>query len=169
MKCLRWMSRIEKSLCALGFFVMAAALILDVGARLILGRGLIGAPQLGLVGMLVTALFGVGLATDASEHLRPRVLDRYRPPSWEPAMGRIGHLLTGGFFLLMAWLAAGVALESHQLGDVTSLLRWPVWALQLVFVVAFGFNGGRCLLFGLRPDLAPTATAEAKRPGGSGA
>ena len=168
MTCLRWMSRIEKSLCALGFFIMAAALILDVGARLTLGHGLVGAPQLGLVGMLVTALFGVGLATDAAEHLRPRVLDRYRPPSWEPAMVRIGHLLTGSFFLLLAWLSAGVALESHQLEDLTSLLRWPVWALQMVFVIAFGFNGVRCLLFGLHPDLAPPETAQAERPEGDG-
>ena len=166
MKSLRWLSRFEKALCALGFVVMAAALILDVGARLTLGHGLVGAPQLGLVGMLVTALFGVGLAGDAGEHLRPRVLDRYRPPAWEPAMVRIGHLLTAGFFLLLAWLSTGVAWESYLLEDVTSLLRWPVWLLQTVFVLAFGCNGVRCLLFGLRPELAPAEQGEAKPPSG---
>ena len=168
MKWLRWLSQTEKALCALGFVVMAIALILDVAARLILGHGLVGAPQLGLVGMLVTALFGGGLAADAGEHLRPRVLDPYRPPHWEPAMARIGHLLTGGFFLLLAWLSAKVALESHRLEDVTSLLRWPVWMLQSVLVLAFGGNGVRCLLFGLRPELAPSAQPEAERPGGYG-
>ena len=166
MKWLRWLSQTEKALCALGFVVMAAALVLDVAARLILGHGLVGAPQLGLVGMLVTALFGVGLAADAGEHLRPRLLDRYRPPHWEAAMARIGHLLTGGFFLLLAWLSAKVALESHRLEDVTSLLRWPVWLLQLTFVLAFGGNAARCLLFGLRPHLAPREQGEAERPGG---
>ena len=167
MKCLRWMARLENALCALGFVLMAAALILDVGARLILGRGLVGAAQLGLVGMLVTALFGLGLASDAGEHLRPRVLDPYRPPSWAPAMVRIGHLLTGAFFLLLAWLSAGVAWESWLLEDVTSLLRWPVWLLQTVLVLAFGFNGARFLLFGLRPELAPSEQGAAERPDSS--
>lgn len=168
MRFLRWMSRIEKTLCALGFVTMTLALILDLGARLALGHGLVGAPQLGLVGMLVTAMFGLGLAADAGEHLRPRVLDPYRPQSWAPAMVRIGHLLTGVFFLLLAWLAAAVAWESHLLEDVTSLLRWPVWMLQTVFVLAFGCNAARCLLFGLRPRLAPAEQGEAEHPGGYG-
>lgn len=168
MKFLRWMARFEKTLCALGFVLMAAALILDVGARLILGRGLVGASQLGLVGMMVTALFALGLAADADQHLRPRLLDPYRPPHWEPAMQRIGHLLTGAFFAFLAWLSIKVARESYLLEDLTSLLRWPVWLLQMAFVLAFGCNAARHLLFGLRPDLAPGQRAEAGHSGGGG-
>ena len=166
MKLLRWMAGFEKTLCALGFVLMATALIMDLGARLTLGRGLVGAPQLGLVGMMVTALFALGLAADAGQHLRPRVLDPYRPPGWEPAMQRIGHLLTGAFFAFLAWLSVKVAWESYLLDDLTSLLRWPVWLLQMAFVLAFGCNAARHLLFGLRPELAPREGAEAGRPGG---
>lgn len=153
---LRWMSRIEKVLCAGGFAVMSLALTADVASRLALGYGIVGAPQLGLVGMLVTAMFGVGLAADAGEHFRPRVLDKYRPAHWEVAMGRIGHALTSVFFLLLAGVAAYVAWESWLLGDVTSLLRWPVWLLQGVMVVALAFNAVRYALFSASPDLAPS-------------
>ena len=152
---LAWLSRAESALCVVGLAVMALALVVDVGSRLTVGHGVVGAAQLGLVGMLLTAMFGMGPAADAGEHLRPRVLDRYSPPSWEAGLSRAGHLLTAGFFALLAWIAVDVAIESHRLDDVTSLLRWPVWLLQTVFVVAFVLNALRYALFALRPDLAP--------------
>ena len=157
---LRWVSRIEKAACAGGFAVMSLALLADVASRLTLGYGIVGAPQLGLVGMLVTAMFGVGLAADAGEHFRPRVLDRYRPPKWEGAISRVGHMLTAVFFTLLAGVAAYVAWESWQLADVTSLLRWPVWALQGLIVLAFAFNAVRYAVFGARPDLVPSPQAD---------
>ena len=150
-----WLARVESACCLAGLAVMALALIVDVGARLTLGHGVVGAAQLGLVGMLLTALFGIGPAADAGEHLRPRILDRYCPPSWEPGLERAGHVLTAGFFALLAWIAAGVAIESHGLDDVTSLLRWPVWLLQTVFVAAFALNALRYALFAVRPHLSP--------------
>ncbi len=151
------MSRIEAGLCGAGLVTMAMALIVDVGARLTVGRGIVGAAQLGLVGMLVTALFGVGLAADAGEHLRPRVLDQFRPPGWEMGLRRTGHALTAVFFALLTGIAGMVAAESHRLEDVTSLLRWPVWLLQSVFVVAFGLNAVRYALFTASPELAGTS------------
>lgn len=157
---LGWMSRIEKAACAGGFVVMSLALVADVASRLTLGYGIVGAPQLALVGMLVTAMFGVGLAADAGEHFRPRVLDKYRPPKWEGAIGRVGHMLTSVFFTLLAGVAAYVAWESWLLADVTSLLRWPVWVLQGVIVVALAFNAVRYAVFVARPDLAPSQEAD---------
>ena len=161
MAMLRWMARIEKALCAAGFLVMSLALVADVASRLALGYGIVGAPQLGLVGMLVTAMFGVGLAADAGEHFRPRVLDKYRPASWEPAMVRIGHALTSAFFALLAGVAAYVAWESWLLDDVTSLLRWPVWLLQATIIVALAFNAVRFALFSGRADAAPSQRVDA--------
>ena len=134
---------------------MAAALALDVGARIGVGHGLVGAPQVGLVGMLVTAMFGIGLASESGEHLRPRFMDAWCPPRWAPAMRRIGDLLTGAFLLALAGLAGAVAFESYGLADVTPLLRWPVWALQGILVVAFASNGARHVVFAWRPSFAP--------------
>ena len=155
MKWLAWLARLEAALCSVGFALMAGALMIDVGSRLTVGHGVVGAAQLGLVGMLVTALFGVGLAADAGEHLRPRLLDGWRPQAWEGGLRRVGHGLTAAFFAMLAGISATVAYESHQLGDLTSLLRWPVGLLQLVFVAAFGFNALRYALFTLYPQQAP--------------
>ena len=155
MKWLTGLARLEAALCSAGFALMAGSLMIDVGARLTVGHGVVGAAQLGLVGMLVTALFGVGLAADAGEHLRPRLLDGWRPEAWEGGLRRVGHGLTAAFFALLAGIAASVAYESHQLRDLTSLLRWPVGWLQSVFVAAFGFNALRYALFALCPQHAP--------------
>ncbi len=152
MRILGWLGWLERALCALGFLVMTGALVLDVATRLILGHGLVGAAQLGLVGMLVTALFGVGLAADAGDHLRPRLLDTWRPARWEPGMVRIGQGLTGLFYAGMAVLSVQVAWESWLLADLTSLLRWPVWSLQSVFVLAFAGNAVRHLLLAVWPE-----------------
>jgi len=165
MSCLTWLTRLEAILCGSGFVLMAGALMVDVGARLTFGHGVVGAAQLGLVGMLVTALFGVGLVAHTGEHLRPRLLDAYRPPSWEAGLNRVGHALTALFFALLAGIAAAVAFESHALRDLTSLLRWPVWLLQSLFVVAFGCNALRVALFALRPHWAPLARAAVPQEG----
>ena len=150
MMVLRWIGHLEAALCGLGLAVMALALMADVGARLTVGHGIVGAPQLGLVGMMATALFGVGLAADSGEHFRVRVLDRLRPASWEAGLARIGHALTAVFFAVLVWLSIMVAAESYRLADSTSLLRWPVWLLQGVFVLAFGLNAARFAVFAAR-------------------
>lgn len=148
-------SAVERWLCMSGFAVMAIALVADVGARLFLGHGIVGAPQFGLVGMLVTALFGVGMAADTGEHFRPQVLDRFVPPHLEGALVTVGHLVTALFFSLLVGLSIAVAAESARLEDMTALLRWPVWMLQLVFVFAFGFNAIRYFAFAVVPALRP--------------
>lgn len=161
-----WLARLESALCLVGLAIMALALIVDVGARLTLGHGVVGAAQLGLVGMLLTALFGIGPAADAGEHLRPRILDKYCPPGWEPRLERTGHALTAAFFALLTWIAAGVAMESHRLDDLTSLLRWPVWLLQAVFVAAFALNAFRYALYARKPDSAPRNRKPGAGPAG---
>ncbi len=166
MTLLRWIGRIEATCCVLGIATMAVALMLDVGARLIVGHGIVGAPQLGLVGMLATAMFGVGLAADSGEHFRVRVLDGLRPAAWDAGLVRLGHGLTAVFFAVLAWFAVEVAAESYRLRDLTSLLRWPVWLLQGVFVLAFGLNVARYALFAAFGEPAGDATrAEAAASG----
>ncbi len=156
MSLLNWIGRLERWLCTSGFIVMSAALVLDVAFRLFVGRGVVGAPQVGLVGMMVTALFGLGLAADAGDHFRPRVLDGYVPKSFTEAFIAFGHLVTACFFALLVWLALWVARESYALEDVTPLLRWPVGLLQSVMVIAFSANVLRYLTYAFVPATRPS-------------
>lgn len=156
MKLLAVIGRCERWLCVAGFVVMASALVLDVAFRLFVGRGVVGAPQVGLVGMIVTALFGLGLAADSGEHFRPRVMDNLVPAGFGNAIVTLGHLLTAAFFAVLTVLSVWVAAESMALDDVTPLLRWPVGLLQCVLVVAFGVNVLRYLIYAFVADARPS-------------
>ena len=156
MKLLSLIGRCERALCVAGFVVMAAALVLDVAFRLFVGRGVVGAPQVGLVGMMVTALFGLGLAADSGEHFRPRIMDSLVPDGLVDAMEVVRHLLTAVFFAVLAALSVWVAAESLALEDVTPLLRWPVGLLQCVLVAAFSVNVLRYLIYAFAPATRPS-------------
>jgi hypothetical protein len=50
--------------------------------------------------------------------------------------------------------------ESFVMGDVTSVLRWPIWPLQTIIVVAFLLNAVRHLIFCFEPDTRPREDLE---------
>jgi len=149
---------IDRVFCAAGFIVISAALILDAGSRIFIGSGVLGAPQVGVIGMIAVAMFGTGLATSAGEHLRPTFLDGIWPAAWSAAMDRVADAVTAGFFFAIGGLAVLVSWESYVLEDVTNVLRWPIWPLQAMIVVAFGMNGLRYVLYAAAPGLHPRAS-----------
>ena len=55
----------EQFLCFTAFMVMAGALVYDVLKRQFTGSGAFGAPQLGVIGMIVVSYIGIGLASAA--------------------------------------------------------------------------------------------------------
>ncbi|HYC03742.1 MAG TPA: TRAP transporter substrate-binding protein DctP [Azospirillaceae bacterium] len=155
------LGRAEKALCLGGFLIMAVAVFADVVWRTVTGRGIVGALQLGVVGMIMSAYFGAGLASATGTHLRPRAFDRLVAPGWEPAMVRLQEALTGLFCLGFAILAADVTADSAALGETFPVLRAVLWPVQAVLPLAFLALALRHLVYALRPDLRPAA-GEAK-------
>ncbi|MEL7030200.1 MAG: TRAP transporter small permease subunit [Pseudomonadota bacterium] len=148
---------VDRLMCAAGFIIISAALILDAGSRIFFGSGVLGAPQVGVIGMIAVAMFGTGLATTAGEHLRPTFLDGIWPAGWSGAVDRIADMLTGLFFFGIAGLALMVTVESYALEDVTNVLRWPIWPLQSMIALAFAANGVRYAIYAAEPQLHPRA------------
>ncbi|MCG8444026.1 MAG: TRAP transporter small permease [Caulobacterales bacterium] len=162
--------RAERALCVLAFFVMAAALIADVASRQLFSTGLIGAPQIGVVGMIAAAMFGMGIATDAGSHLRPRLFDALIPARFSALVERLADALTAAFFALMGGLAVMVVAESFALGDRMAVLNWPIWPMQIMIAAAFGTNAARFAVFSVQPSLRPAPEiAEIETMGGSDA
>jgi C4-dicarboxylate transporter, DctQ subunit len=145
----------ERIACGVAFVVMAGALIADVGMREITGAGILGAPQVGVIGMIAVAMFGFGLAASTGGQLRAKFFDGLVPRSLEVSVGRIADLITAAMLALLAWLASMMMAESAALRDVTSVLRWPIWPMQAIIVVSFGLNAIRYLLFATYPELRP--------------
>jgi TRAP-type C4-dicarboxylate transport system permease small subunit len=150
----------ERIACGAAFVVMAGALIADVGMREITGAGILGAPQVGVIGMIAVAMFGFGIAASQGAQLRPRFLDGVFPTAWGPAIDRLADAITAAGFAGIGALAVIMVAESAQLGDVTSVLRWPIWPMQTIIAVAFATNAIRYLIFALWPALRPADDIE---------
>lgn len=150
----------ERIACGVAFVVMAGALIVDVGMREITGAGVLGAPQVGVIGMIAVAMFGFGIAASQGAQLRPRFMDGVFPKAWGPALDRLADAITAAGFAGIGWLAIIMVAESARLGDVTSVLRWPIWPMQTIIAVAFATNAVRYALFAIWPALRPADDIE---------
>ena len=157
---LKAIGAIERTACAIAFVVMTGALMWDVFSRMLFGAGVLGAPQVGVIGMIAVAMFGIGVAAAEGAHLRPRFLDFVIPKRFDTAAFRIADAVTAGFFALLAVLSVIVVRETYLLGDVTSVLRWPLWPLQSILVAAFGLATVRYAIYALDPTLRPSDDVE---------
>ncbi len=150
----------QQSLCFAAFLGMAACLMYDVLKREITGSGAFGAPQIGVIGMIVVSYIGVGLASASGSHYRPRFADKAFPAKYHRLLDRIGEFGFALFCAFMAFVAARVTLESLELNDVSPVLRWPIWPVQSTIAIGFGMVAVQHLLYGIFLDLRPVPSGE---------
>ena len=82
------------------------------------------------------------------------------PAKWSVPVNQVADLVTSAFFLGLGVLSFLMVAETRALGDVTSILRMPLWPLQSILLVAFSFNAVRYLIFALYPALRATDDVE---------
>ncbi|MDX2222955.1 MAG: TRAP transporter small permease [Rhodospirillaceae bacterium] len=150
----------QQGLCFAAFAVMAGALIYDVLKREITGSGAFGAPQVGVIGMIVVSYIGVGLASASGSHYRPRFADKVFPARFNPLMDRIGEFGFAAFCAFLAYVAARVTLESMELNDVSPVLRIPIWPVQMTIAIGFGMVSVTHFLYGVFLELRPAPSDE---------
>lgn len=150
----------EQFLCFSAFMVMAGALIYDVLKRQITGSGAFGAPQVGVIGMIVVSYIGIGLASASGSHYRPRFADKVFPARFEPLLERIGEFGFALFCAVLAGVAAKVSLESCDLNDVSPVLRNPIWPVQMTIALGFGLVALRHFMYGIFPAIKPAPASE---------
>ena len=153
--------RVELGVTFAAFAMLAAVIFADVVVREFSGTGLTWAREVGVYANVIVTLIGIGLASDAGAHLRPRFTDRWLPAAWDPALVRIGEALTAAFCLVVAWVAFRVVLETRDLDERSVVLRIAVWPVQSVLPVAFVLGALRHAVYALWPSLAPVPRDEA--------
>jgi len=151
---LHYLRIFEQTLCFIAFLVMAFVLIGDVLKREFTGSGWFGAPQYGVIGMIIVAYMGVALASANGTHFRPKFADGLLR-RWDDTANRIGEFGFAIFCAFMSYVAFQVALESFELDDVAPVTRWPIWPVQGVIVLGFGLVAIRHTLYGIFIELRP--------------
>lgn len=154
-----WLRRAEAVLSSCGFVVMMCALFAGFGRRMFFGEPLVGSSEIALTGFLTMALFGVGLAADVGQHLRPRTRALV-PERFRDTLTAVRYFITSVFFLGLFSLAVYTCVESRVLDDVTAISGWPLWMVQGVMVVSFALNSLRFLLYAFDTQLRPVLQPE---------
>jgi len=112
--------RIEAALSFCGLLLMICALGADLMWRAGVGESFFNASELAVTGMLVMALFGIGVAAHAGLHPQPWLCS-VMPGRWQRRVATLGYYVTSAFFLGLFALAVYTCVESQVLGSLTRL------------------------------------------------
>lgn len=163
---LRRVLALETVILVASFAVLVAVTFADVLLRRVTGSGLLWSRDLGIYANVWLSMLGIGIASGSGSHLRPRFMDHWIRPGWEPCMQRLQEVLAAVGFAVLCWVASRVVAETRSLGDINTVLRWPVWISQLCMPLSFGLAACKHALFAWYTDLRPQdrdETSEAPR------
>lgn len=160
---LRHIEQFERVVTFGCFLVLIAVVFADVVSRESAGTGLHWARQVGVYANLFVIMFGIGLASAAGAHLRPRFADSWLPASWSGVLERLQDAVMALFCCGFAAVATGIVLEGLVLGERSAVLGIVIWPFQavfpLVFMIATFRHGVYAMYPGLRPDSVAGAAA----------
>lgn len=147
--------RVEGAVAAIAFVMAATAILADVVGREFFGQGIWGSTKFAVFGAVTAGFLGLGLATHAGMHLRPKFADGWLPKPLEPVMARLSPLVTAILYFCVAWYAGLYVHETRIAGQAAPVLEFPLWLIQILMPYAFVSNGVRNLIYAVSPDLAP--------------
>ena len=157
---LKWLWRIEATVCVLTFSLTALALMSDVIGRELLGDGIFGAQRFAVWTTAISGLLGFALVTAERGHLRPQFADGWLPRALDPYMDRIGDVVSAAICLFLGYFAWNFVMSSMQLGERGMAIPIQVWPIQLVLPWMFGSSALRHIAFATWPALRPEPKEE---------
>ena len=172
-KVLGHLERVERVVTFGCFLILIAVVFADVVSREVAGTGLHWARQVGVYANLFVIMFGIGLASAAGAHLRPRFADGWLPASWSRVLNRLQDAIMAIFCCGFAAIAAGIVYDGFLLIERSAVLGIVVWPFQsvlpLVFLIATFRHGAYASFPALRPMPESGGTATALRQNGGSA
>ena len=158
---LRRIGRVERVVTFVAFLVLIGVIFADVLMRETTGSGLHWARQAGVYANVFVVMFGIGIASAAGAHLRPRFADSWLPVRLLPALMRLQDALMACFCLSFAIVAGLVVADSFLLAERSVVLRMLIWPFQAIVPIVFVIATVRHGLFAIFPAVRPTESAGA--------
>ena len=160
--------RIECLIAVGAFGFIAVVLIGDVLGRELLGpiyrafniqgqAGVYASQKMSVYALVIGSFAGVGIATATGSHLLPRIGFGWVPTAWGPAMDRLADLITGLFFMAVAWYGWVYVRSSFGSDLRAQAFNIPVWPIQAAIPLGFLSAGLRYFFFAGWPALRPLA------------
>lgn len=161
---LRWMRWLEQAGTTLAFFVMVAVLALDIFGRELMGSGKIWATPIAVYSNVLIAFVGMGVASSAGSHLRPRFFDALAPKALDATFERFTDAGFALFCVGAAYLSWRITRESVQLEETDPVLQWQIWPFQMVLIAAFVLATLRHSIYAAWPALRPAHSGGESAP-----
>jgi C4-dicarboxylate transporter, DctQ subunit len=158
---LKWMWRLEATICVVTFSVTAVALIADVLGREFFGDGIFGAQRVAVWSTAIAGLVGFALVTAERGHLRPQFADGWIPARFEKGFDRFADVLSAVICIVLGVYAAWFVQSSAQLNERGLAIPILVWPIQLILPWMFFSSALRHLVFTGFPELRPAPKEEA--------
>lgn len=156
--------RVERMVTFSCFMVLIAVVFADVVTRELVGTGLHWARQVGVYANLFVIMFGIGLASAAGTHIRPRFADQWLPASWSDALDRLQDGFMALFCAGFAVVATGIVYDGFVLSERSAVLGIVIWPFQAVLPLVFMVATFRHGAYALYPVLRPARAADAAAP-----
>jgi TRAP-type C4-dicarboxylate transport system permease small subunit len=158
--------RLECLIAVAAFGFIALVLIVDVAGRELLtplyrafdlkgSPGIFAAQKMCVYALVIGSFCGVGVATATGSHLLPRIGFGWVPKEFGPTMDRIADLVTGLFFVGVAWYGWVYVSSSMQAGLRMQAFDMPIWPIQLAIPLGFLSAAIRYFFFAAWPALRP--------------
>jgi TRAP-type C4-dicarboxylate transport system permease small subunit len=158
--------RAECLIAVAAFGFIAVVLILDVAGRELLtpfyrafdlkgAAGIFAAQKMSVYALVIGSFCGVGVATATGSHLLPRIGFGWVPKDFAPTMDRIADVVTGLFFVGVAWFGWVYVSSSMQAGLRMQAFDMPIWPIQLAIPLGFLSAAVRYFFFAIWPALRP--------------
>ncbi|HJP39897.1 MAG: TRAP transporter small permease [Gammaproteobacteria bacterium] len=163
---LKQIERFEGAVTFACFLLLIAVVFADVVSREVVGTGLHWARQVGVYANLMVIMFGIGLASAAGTHLRPRFADNWLPASWSGGLDRLQDIVMALFCLGFTVFAVSIVYHGFMLGERSAVLGILIWPFQAVMPLVFLIAAFRHGLYALYPGWRPVAmSATTPAPG----
>ena len=75
----------------------------------------------------------------------------------ERAVVRLGQFVTAALAIVIMLAAIQFVSVTIQYNETNQVVGWPLWPIQMALPVGFGVAALRHLIYGIWPDLIPTA------------
>lgn len=152
---LRGQLRMEQAGTTLAFVLMVGVLGWDIFGREVTGGGKIWATPVAVYANVFLSFIGMGIASSAGAHLRPKFFDKQTPRRLD---GLFNRFTDGGFALFCigaALLCWRITQESVALQETDPVLQWQIWPFQVFLVAAFVLAAIRHSIYAAWPALRP--------------
>jgi TRAP-type C4-dicarboxylate transport system permease small subunit len=150
--------RVEAGVMTLAYAATALSLLGDVVGRELFSEGIWGAPRFAVYAAIVAGFLGMSLAAADGAHIRPQLLDFVVPSMFDQLANRIADLVSCGIYFVLGYLSVSFVWVSYENADITPVLDWQLWPIQLILPYTFFSVSFRYLVYVIQPNIKTSNT-----------